>query len=275
MQRRYKYRADEYLERGRKAIAYLREHYILQTSSTRTTHKSNNQSTTYKMANFKGVIDYLEGAVDTMNTRHMWKGDETFKSTHGATKQIDMAQMEQMLISPTEINILKIVNGRDMFTVKDMHKSFKIKVGVRATGTNHAKPLESNTKHKLSFKSSNIWYLDPLESHYSETERGLYTISHDDVLQAKILAAMTNVANAEELRLPLDHTAQRMSMTRDLRHLFTKMVLYLNDYNLAVTSRCTTKTVCDTFQPVYYPDCDGVKRMEMMRRKKIVIDSER
>lgn len=227
------------------------------------------------MANFKGVIDYLHDAVPTMNTRHMWKGDESFKTTHGMTKDIDMSLMEQSLISPTEINILKAVNGKDMFTLKNMHEGFKLRVDVRATGANHSKPLESGKKTKLHFMSNHIWYLEPLESHYSESERGLYTVSSDDVLQSKILAAMDQIANAEELRLPLDHTAQKMSMTRDLRHLFTKMVLYLNDYNLAVTSKCTTKEVSGAYQSVVYPECDGPSRMEMMRNKRIVIDAEK
>lgn len=226
------------------------------------------------MANFQSVIDYLKDAPDAQNSKHMWKGDDSFKTTFGTTKSIDFAKMEKSLISPTEVNILKAFSSRDMFTLNDFNKGFELTVAAVADGSVNHRQLKKTNHVKLDFMSKNHWYLEPLGSHMYEAHRGLQTVGWDRTVNARVHASLNHIESVEKLGLPLTHTKQRMGVGHDLRHIFTKMVLYLNDYNLAVTSRITEKEISGSYQPVYYNNVSDEGRMELMRTKSVVVDSE-
>lgn len=215
----------------------------------------------------------LRDAPEVVNSKHMWRGDDTFTSTIGISKPVDFYAMEKTLIGPTEVNILKNFTGNDMFTRDNFSEGFTVKINCVAENQQNRMPIPHHKEVRLDFKGTHSWYLEPLDAHCRKTEQGIATVGRDQEVASRLFATMNQLRNVEELGLAMKYTAQRMGIGHDLRHLFTKLVLYLYDYNLSVVSKTKEKEMSDAFAPRYYHDLSDEGRMEVMRSHDIVVDA--
>lgn len=187
------------------------------------------------------------------------------------TTELDIFQAEKGILSQGEESILQHLNLQDKFTLRGMDKGFTlssfIKVGPAGIGG-------VTRKEKVSFLADNEWYLYASEARalYSSKESTLNLV--DEEQRRLILSRCPTLSGSESGGVYMTAIHEKISTPTDLRHLFSKMYLYMMDYTLAVISKSTVRRSVTNLTYRLEPRITQAARLASVATHDIVIDGE-
>nr|WDR17765.1 hypothetical protein [Chrysovirus sp.] len=219
----------------------------------------------------KRVIDYMRGLPQGAMHRELYhtKFMEQYNST--LEQQVDGVEVEKSLISPGEKEILSHLNIQDKFTKKNMAEGFGLSYMV---SLGEGKRIKRCQDVELNFQCCREWFLTPSSSRalYSTKESTMNIM--DDEQRRMIMSKCPSLSGAEASGVYMAAIHERLSVPTDLRHLFTKMYLYLQDYTLAVVSRHTGMSASEDIAFRIMPQLDDLSRLATVADHDIVIDAD-
>ncbi|ALD89093.2 P4 [Macrophomina phaseolina chrysovirus 1] len=227
------------------------------------------------MSQYNRVADYLSGLPDAVN--HMDRYVTEFLERHSTSRNviIDGVEAEKQILSPAERNVIRALNCQLKFTKAHFGDGFNLSVRAVARHKNSYKDrTDKLSTIQLSFRGSREWQLLPSRATvmYATAESSMHLM--DDQIKRHILARCHTMLSSETSSLPMAAVSEKMQIPMDMRHMFMKMYLYLMDYSLAVTSKSTTREVCDDIEYQGYPNVSQAARISAMMDRSIVIDTD-
>jgi len=187
---------------------------------------------------------------------------------------LDLLDWERSLITTTEMNLISMINTPDKWVMNgfSLECPFILRTSASTTAGGMGR-LEHKKKVMLSFKSQKDWWLEASPSELNMATRSDAALARDEMCRANILESIQNPSISDVMALPFSLIIEKASQPQNLVHIFTKMYLYLMDYNLAVTSRSQEKMIAD-MPDFTLPNLRGTERLGVVTDHSIVIDSK-
>ncbi|QCZ35879.1 p4 [Penicillium italicum chrysovirus] len=194
------------------------------------------------MAAESRVIDYMKGLPQSYQHRETYFEQFLEQNSERLVEEIDGPVVEKGLISDGEKEIIRHLNVQDKFTINGFRKSVKICHMVSLGATRQTKRTGTT---ELDFMGAGPWTLYPSSARalYSSKESTVHLV--DEAQRRMIMSKCPTMAGPTSTGTYMAAIHERLSTPSDLRHLFTKMVLYLYDYTLAVVSKDNTMHKAD------------------------------
>lgn len=180
------------------------------------------------------VIDYMKGLPQNYQHRELYYNQFMEQYNSQQLQEVDGVDLEKKLISDGEKEIVRHLNVQDKFTMSGFRKKFKL---AQLVSFGKDRLVKRSKVHTLDFEGSGEWTL------FASSARALYsskesTMNLMDEEQKRIIMSKCPTLSGEDAGGPyMTAIHERMSIPTDLRHLYTKMILYLYDYTLAVVSK--------------------------------------
>lgn len=183
------------------------------------------------------MIDYMKGLPQSYQHRETYFDQFLEQNSERLVEEIDGPAVEKGLISDGEKEIVRHLNVQDKFTIHGFRKSVKL-CHMVSIGADRQTKRTGTTE--LTFEGAGLWTLYPSSARalYSSKESTVHLV--DEEQRRMIMSKCPTMAGPTSTGTYLAAIHERLSTPSDLRHLFTKMVLYLYDYTLAVVSKENT-----------------------------------
>lgn len=222
------------------------------------------------MAAERRVIDYMRGLPQTHQHREMYFEQFMDNYNNSALQEVDGVEVEKGLISHGEREIIKHLNLQEKFTKKNFHEQFDL-AGMISIGKDRT--VKRTQRSRLDFQGSKEWWLYPASARalYSTKESTINLM--DDQQKRQIMSQCPTLSGGEAGSPLMASIHERLSIPTDLRHLFTKMILYLNDYTLAVTSKCDKMGQAEGMGFKLFGNIDEGGRLSSIVKHDIVLDA--
>ncbi|AYP71815.1 hypothetical protein [Penicillium roseopurpureum chrysovirus 1] len=223
------------------------------------------------MAAEKDVINYMNGLPQTYQHRETYFNQFLEQNSERLIEEIDGPQVEKGLISDGEREIIRRLNLQDKFTMKGFRDGFKM---CSMVSLGQSRQTKRSATTELSFKGAGDWVLYPSSARalYSSKESTVHLV--DEEQRRLIMSKCPSMAGPVATGVYLAAIHERISTPTDLRHLFTKMVLYLYDYTLAVISKDNTMYKADGMSFDLRPNLPADARLATVIDHDIVIDGD-
>lgn len=150
------------------------------------------------------------------------------------TEVIDGVEAEKGIIPRGEKMVLSRLNIQDKFTLSNMHNGFKLG-SIASLG--ERREVKVDMSHELNFRSTGEWELRASRSRALYTSRESTMHLLDAAQKREIMSRCPNLSGDVASGIYMTSIHERLSIPIDMRHIFTKMYLYLMDYTLAVISK--------------------------------------
>lgn len=193
------------------------------------------------------------------------------RTAKGDIVVVDGVEEEKKILSTGERAILGRLDCPIKFTRNGFSLDAKVGVGVSA---GKKKYVRRDKVVELSFEGSTNWYLDPAKSRalYSAKESTVHLVDAEQ--QRKIMAKCPNMSGSESSDVYMMGVHERISVPTDMRHMFMKMYLMLQDYNLAVTSKSNTVDIAQDIIYPMHPNALPVDRLAAVTLHSVVVDTD-
>jgi len=185
--------------------------------------------------------------------------------------EIDGVQEEKSMLSKGEKAIIARLNCPVKFTRTGFVADTKIGVGVTAE---KKKYVRRDKVVELDMLGSHEWELSAAMSQalYSVKESTAHLI--DDEQKRRIVAKCSTMCADEYGDIFLAGVHERLSVPQDMRHMFMKMYLILQDYNLAVTSKSENIEVSLDIKYPLVENAAAIDRQAIVTAHSVVIDAD-
>lgn len=217
------------------------------------------------------VIDYMKGLPQSYQHRETYFSKFLEQNSERLVEEIDAAEVEKNLVSEGEKEIIRHLNLQDKFTMNRFRERFKL---CSMVSIGAQRQVKRSKVTELSFRSAGEWTLYPSSARalYSSKESTVHLV--DEEQRRLIMAKCPTMAGPVATGVYLASIHERISTPTDLRHLFTKMVLYLYDYTLAVVSKDDEILRAEGMQFNLRPHLPSDARLATVINHDIVIDAD-
>jgi len=185
--------------------------------------------------------------------------------------QVNGKEEEKRFIPKGEKEIIGRLNCPTKFTRKDF--DLETKLGMRVScGKDNRVAREKVVD--LDFRGSKDWLLAPAYSRalYSSKESTAHLI--DDAQRRRILSRCPTLSGKDTSHIHMTAVHERLSVPSDMRHIFMKMYLMLQDYNLGVTSKSDKIYTADNIQYQLKAHASAVDRLAVATSHDVVVDGD-
>uniref|UniRef100_A0A8J9WUY0 OTU domain-containing protein n=1 Tax=viral metagenome TaxID=1070528 RepID=A0A8J9WUY0_9ZZZZ len=217
------------------------------------------------------VVDYMKGLPQSYQHREMYYTQFMEQYNSQQLQEVDGVAVEKGLVSDGEKEIIRHLNVQDKFTMAGFRKGFKLAHMV-SIGQNRT--VKRTKVTKLDFYGAGEWTL------FASSARALYSSKEstmnlmDEEQKRKIMAKCPTLSGSDAGGVYMAAIHERMSTPTDLRYLFTKMVLYLYDYTLAVVSKDTGMSLAEDIAFDLRSGLPEAARLATVINHDIVIDGD-
>jgi len=217
------------------------------------------------------VVDYMSGLPQAAEHARTYATEFTDRVKRSEITQVDGVAEEKRLMSQGEREIIGRLNCSVKFTRDGFDSALKLGMGVSCGAQNR---VRREKIVDLDFLGSKHWFLDPATSRalYSAKESTIHLIDEDQ--KRKIMAMCPTLSGNETGQIYMTAIHERISVPSDMRHLFTKMYLMLQDYNLNVTSKSERMATADEIQYQLIPNAQAMDRLACATNHDVVVDAE-
>jgi hypothetical protein len=223
------------------------------------------------MAAIDRVIDYMSGMPQAAEHKATYATEFTQRLAVGPLAEIDGVEVEKGLICEGERQILDRLNLPTKFTRSGFDASANLGVGVSGGAGGR---IRREVGKDLDFLGSVDWFLEPALSRamYSAKESTIHLV--DEAQKRKIMAKCPTLAGANSGEVYMTSIHERIGVPSDMRHMFTKMYLILQDYNLAVTSKSDGMAIESTLSINVVPNASVEQRLSAATQHDVVVDAD-
>jgi hypothetical protein len=227
------------------------------------------QRTQFRMSAYKRVVDYMKNAPDSANHIAAWETAYLSK----LVSKVDGLEEEKRLLGPVERDILASFDSQVKFTRHDLASGVTIGLSVDGRTRKGDQIIRSNT-HKIVFKEGDYWELLPsvAQADYVTRDPAFYTL--DSSLKDKIVRQCSSLSPEQLQQIRMDGVKDALSMPVDMRHIYMKMVLLLNDYNLGSVSKYEECEMAEDLIDFRHPNLPDDARVAIVADHRIVIDAQ-
>jgi len=217
------------------------------------------------------VVDYMSGLPQAAEHAVTYATQFSERIINSGIREVDGVAEEKKLIPKGERELISRLHCPAKFTKNGFRGS--VKLGVSVAGGRNGTVRRSKTVD-LDFCSGRDWWLEPSRSRamYSLKESTLHLL--DEAQKRKIMAKCPNMTGADNGGIYMVGVHERISIPSDMRHLYMKMVLMLNDYNLAVVSKCDGFDEAEGLQYQVQRNATPQDRLAAVVNHDIVLDAE-
>lgn len=225
------------------------------------------------MATFKSVYDLMGSARKGKSFREKGIEEPALDNIH----QFHGGLAEFQSLSLTETNILSGMSIPDNFTTNAGATTLTIGVTAvsHATEATGGRTELCNTEDVVlkPFETNGQWLLQHEHGRASYSEHMGTKTDRDSGMMGKVIAQCCNLSEGEVGGLARTLVMEMLSQKPDMRHMFMKGYLLLQDLNLSVLFRRSRRRF-RRMPDVYYDQCDNDRKLGLISEKKIVVDSE-
>lgn len=177
---------------------------------------------------------------------------------------------ELSVLSTTEINIVHVLQVPEKFSRPDM--SYQLESTIRVQNGNLSE--FKARKHMLSFKSTVGWSMSTAGASVYYSERNDRVMAMDVAAISRMTSVTSDVAPGDFNNVMRSAIMDKCRRAADLRHLFCKGYLLLQDYSLGVTSKSKHLFVDRDLAVPLVANCEGLARLGHVKEHDIVVDCE-
>jgi hypothetical protein len=226
------------------------------------------------MAAYNRVMDYLKGMPDNKNHRDIYVDKFIERVAEGKMQTIDFKEMEKGILGPGERNLIRGFSSQTKFTLNTMADGFNLHVMSTAVANDRSGiDMEHEARYNLNFRSSNYWFLNPSTTRASYSTRSTTVMEKDLALRGRLMSACRNMSGPESSSINIIGACENLSIPSNMEHMFTKMYLILQDYNLAATSKSTERATDQALKYRVFENITSSARVATIMQHDIVVDS--
>lgn len=223
------------------------------------------------MSSVDRVVDYLAGMPQMASHRQTYATEFVERGTTTSTTEIDGFEIEKKAIPDGEKEIIRRLQLQDKFTRSGFWREFDLNSMVDFGGNRQVKRSRTD---KLSFASDVQWFLNAAESRaiYANRESTMHLL--DAAQKRKIMAKCPTLSEPESSGIWMTAIHERLSVPVDMRHMFMKMYLLLQDFTLAVTSKSEDMQVATNLGFNLMSNVTDAARLSAVSEHDVVVDAE-
>jgi len=222
--------------------------------------------------NSNTIQDYMKSMADTANHERILINSELKRGIE-KTNNVDFLKLEYSILSVVEREILGSLEMEEQWQMKQQSLKMDLSVTTIAD-SGQGRQLNKTKVVEVDFANHGLsCNLEPLKAYAYDQDRERVGFAYDSVRMGRAASVFHNSSAEITGGLSMNTTQTRLGLKPEMRHVFSKLYLLLQDYNLAETANFKNMEVDPGLSFPVNNRVTVEQRMMLINETNIVVDS--